>query len=69
MINGLRKMENNTIEIFEKIQNDLSLNIKLKNNFNNGNLRLVAGVDLAYLKVNVANIKEKEFLHIAIWRN
>lgn len=41
-------MENSKIEIFEKIQYDLSQNIELENNFNKDNIRLIAGVDLAY---------------------
>ncbi|HEY2495019.1 MAG TPA: endonuclease V [Paenibacillus sp.] len=41
-------MENNKTEIFDKIQYDLSRNIKLENNFDKEDIRLIAGVDLAY---------------------
>ncbi|MFF0829889.1 endonuclease V [Brevibacillus sp. NPDC003359] len=49
-------MENNQIEIFEKMQHDLSQNIKLENNFSKENIRLIAGVDLAYWEENEKTI-------------
>ncbi|MGO4532492.1 endonuclease V [Paenibacillus sp. 2TAF8] len=45
-------MENNTIEIFKKMQNDLSRNIKLENSFSMNEIRLIAGIDLAYWEEN-----------------
>nr|WP_238354053.1 MULTISPECIES: endonuclease V [Paenibacillus] len=41
-------MENKITENFDKIQYDLSQNIKLENSFSQDNIQLIAGVDLAY---------------------
>ncbi|MFX3634511.1 MAG: endonuclease V [Candidatus Pristimantibacillus sp.] len=48
----MNKMENNQTEIFDKIQYDLFQDIKLENGFDKEDIRLIAGVDLAYWEEN-----------------